>query len=126
MMVVKKIEHVGIQVENIEKSKQFYVDVLGLEIIEEIALPHVKLAFIGLHSEILIELIEAPNTSFPNEGRVHHLAFTVDNIEEKFEYLQRKGVTLLSDNINVLTNGAKYFFFQGPDNERLEFFQKME
>jgi lactoylglutathione lyase len=124
-MAVKKFEHVGIQVKDIETSKQFYQNVVGLELIDEIIHTDgvLKLAFLGLNGSIIVELIEGYNPNLPTEGKVHHVAFTVEGIEQEKERLQSLGITFVWEDITTLPNGAKYLFFLGPDGEWIEFYE---
>lgn len=124
-MAVKKFEHVGIQVKNIETSKKFYQDVIGLELLHEMTHTNgsMKLVFLGLNGSVIVELIEGYNPDLPTEGKVHHVAFTVEGIEQEKERLQSLGVPLVWEDITTLPNGAKYLFFLGPDGEWIEFYQ---
>jgi lactoylglutathione lyase len=124
-MAVRKFEHVGIQVKDIETSKQFYRNVVGLELIDEMIHTNgvMKLAFLGLNGSIIVELIEGYNPDLPSEGKVHHVAFTVEGIEQEKERLQSLGVTFVWEDITTLPNGAKYLFFYGPDGEWIEFYE---
>lgn len=123
--MITGIEHTGIMVSDMEKSLSFYTEILGLELLDRFghtSVP-VELAFLGLDEKVLVELISGYTGEITNEGKVHHLAFSVTNIEEKFEKLQEKGVPLKDKEITELPNG-KYFFFYGPDEESLEFFER--
>ncbi|WP_420768278.1 VOC family protein [Parageobacillus thermoglucosidasius] len=124
-MAVEKFEHVGIQVKNIGTSKKFYQDVIGLELLHEMTHTNgsMKLAFLGLNGSVIVELIEGYNPDLPTEGKVHHVAFTVEGIEQEKERLQSLGVPLVWEDITTLPNGAKYLFFLGPDGEWIEFYQ---
>jgi lactoylglutathione lyase len=124
-MAVKKFEHVGIQVKDIEASKEFYQNIVGLEFMDEFTHTNgkTKLAFLGLNDSIIVELIEGKDADFPSEGKVHHIAFTVDGIEQEMERIVSLGVPLIGEEITTLPNGAKYFFFYGPDTEFVEFFE---
>ncbi|KJL05313.1 MULTISPECIES: VOC family protein [Priestia] len=124
-MAILKFEHVGVQVKNIEESIEFYTQKVGLELIE--TLPHtdpsLKLAFLGLEGNVIVELIQGYNSSLPNEGKVHHFALAVDGIEEEFERLKSAGVSFVEENIVTLPNGARYLFFYGPDKEWIEYYE---
>lgn len=126
-MAVRKIEHVGIMVKHMEQSIRFYKDTLGLELLGTMNHPNgaVKLAFLGTPgaSETQLELIEGYNGDLPAEGKVHHIAFTVDDIEAEIARIETLGVTFIDPGITTLTNGAKYRFFYGPDGEWIELFQ---
>lgn len=123
----KKIEHVGVMVSNMEASIAFYKEVVGLEL--KGTLDHtngvIKLAFLGFgeSGETEVELIQGYNGTLPMEGKVHHIAFTVDDVDAEFARIRSMPVKLIDQEITTLPNGARYFFFHGPDGEWIEFFQ---
>ncbi|WP_137789952.1 VOC family protein [Bacillus sp. E(2018)] len=122
--MITGIEHTGIMVSNMENSIKFYTEVLGLDLLDRFdhtSVP-VELAFLGVEGKVLVELIAGYTGSVTNEGKVHHIAFSVKNIEEQYELLQKKDVVMKDKEITELPNG-KYFFFYGPDEESLEFFE---
>ncbi|PYI53758.1 VOC family protein [Paenibacillus flagellatus] len=126
-MAVRKIEHVGVMVSNMEASIAFYRDVLGLELQGTIGHPDeaIKLAFMGAPgaNETQVELVEGYNGGLPAEGKVHHIAFTVDDLESEIARIEKLGVTFIDPAITTLPNGARYRFFYGPDGEWLELFE---
>lgn len=99
------IEHIGIAVKNLDESIKYYQDVLGLECynIEEIKDQKVKTAFFKV-GETKIELLESTDPEGPigkfvekrGEG-VHHIAFAVENIEDKLKQVEEKGVRLVDE-----------------------------
>lgn len=125
-MAVLGFEHVGIQVANIEKSISFYKEVVGIELLDQFLHTdgEMKLAFLGVNNQIIVELIEGYNPNLPDEGKVHHIAFQVDNIEQERMRLKAANVEWIFEEITVLPNGAKYIFFRGPDQEWIEFFER--
>ncbi|WP_368657228.1 VOC family protein [Metabacillus halosaccharovorans] len=125
-MAVLGFEHVGIQIADIDKSISFYQEVVGLELLDQFLHTDgkMKLAFLGVKDQIIVELIEGYNPDLPDEGKVHHIAFEVDNIEAERKRLQSANVEWIYEDITVLPNGAKYVFFRGPDKEWIEFFEK--
>lgn len=122
--MITGIEHTGIMVSNMDHSIEFYTEVLGLKLLDRFdhtSVP-VELAFLGVKEKVLVELIAGYTGEVTNEGKVHHIAFSVTNIEEKYDLLKEKGVVMKDKEITELPNG-KYFFFYGPDEESLEFFE---
>ncbi len=122
--MITGIEHTGVMVSNMDDSIAFYTEVLGLKLLDRFdhtSVP-VELSFLGVDDKVLVELIAGYTGEVTNEGKVHHIAFSVRNIEEKYEVLKEKGVTMKDKEITELPNG-KYFFFYGPDEESLEFFE---
>ena len=60
------------------------------------------------------------------DGRINHIAFDVDDIDETFELLKNEGFSIIEDipvYLNFWEKGCKYFNIFGPDGERLEFCQ---
>ncbi len=115
---MKKIDHVGIAVKNIEECRWLYEGNLGLKIkdIEEIPDQKVKVAFLPL-GESKIELLESTDPQGPiakfiaarGEG-VQHIALRVDNIEEKLAELKEKGVRLIDEKPRLGAGGARIAF----------------
>lgn len=126
-MARRKLEHVGVMVTDIERSIAFYQQVVGMKLKNQVLLPDrkIKLAFLGFlqDGETELELIEGHEGTLPAEGKVHHFALTVDDIEEEFHRVRGLEVRNLDGEITALPNGSRYFFFSGPDDERVEFFQ---
>ncbi|MFS0863037.1 VOC family protein [Fredinandcohnia sp. 179-A 10B2 NHS] len=127
-MPLKKLEHVGIQVRDLDTTIEFYTKVLGLELLEkqDHVDPAIKLAFLGFSDsdETVIELISGYNPNLPTEGKVHHIAFAVENIEQEIARIKEHEVTFVDEAITTLPSGARYVFFIGPDGEWIELFEK--
>ncbi|WP_028775908.1 VOC family protein [Shimazuella kribbensis] len=126
-MAIRKLEHVGIMVENLERSIAFYSDVLGMTLRDTLIHtdPTITLAFLSFpdSKETEVELIHGYRSDLPKEGVVHHLAFAVDNIEEEIERLKQSNVVFIDKEITTLPNGSRYIFFHGPDQESIELFE---
>ncbi|KMJ59540.1 glyoxalase [Bacillus sp. LL01] len=126
-MAIKRLEHVGIMVRNIEASIEFYKKILGFSLKGQLDHPNgtIKLAFLGFNDsdETELELIQGYNDHLPAEGKVHHIALTVDDVEVEYERLKQLNVTFIEQEITTLPNGARYIFFSGPDGEWIELFE---
>ncbi len=102
-MIPKHIEHIGIAVKNLDEAINYYENILGLKCyaIEEVKEQKVKTAFFKV-GEVKIELLESTDPEGPigkfiekkGEG-IHHLAFAVDNLEEKLKEVEDKGIRLI-------------------------------
>ncbi|WEK55113.1 MAG: VOC family protein [Candidatus Cohnella colombiensis] len=126
-MAVRKIEHVGIMVSSIENSIPFYKEVIGLSHLETITHTNgvIRLAFLAFPNspDTEVELIEGFDGEVAQAGRVHHIAFTVDQLDDEFARLRGLSVQGIDKEITTLPNGSRYFFFNGPDGEAIEFFE---
>lgn len=127
-MAIIKIEHIGIYVTALEDSIEFYVRVIGLKHVHTIGIPgdDVRLAFLSFPDQesVQIELIcKRQERDLAKEGRVHHVAFTASNIEHEYARIANLGLSGLSEEIHSLEGVSRFFFFNGPDGERIEFFE---
>jgi len=116
--MVKKIDHIGIAVKSLEQALKFYEEVLGLkatgtEVVEE---QKVKVAFLPT-GDSEVELLESTSPDGPiakfierNGEGIQHIAFRVDNIEQKLAELKEKGVRLIDEKPRYEAGGAKIAF----------------
>ncbi|WP_445732384.1 methylmalonyl-CoA epimerase [Mariniflexile sp.] len=102
---MKKIEHIGIAVKNLEDSNQLFSKLFGeasykTEIVES---EGVKTSFFKVGNN-KIELLEATDKDSPiakfidkkGEG-IHHIAFDVDDIEDEVKRLTKEGFVILNE-----------------------------
>jgi len=122
------IHHVAIICSDYERSKKFYVEVLGLGIIQETfraARNSYKLD-LRINENTQIELFSFPNPpqrpSTPEACGLRHLSFAVESIEETVAYLQSHDVEVENIRIDEMT-GKKFTFFKDPDDLPLEIYE---
>jgi lactoylglutathione lyase len=127
-MAVKKMDHVGVYVNNLDASLTFYQEVVGMELKDRFTIANgsITLAFLGFNGsdETELELVFGGNPDLPAEGKVNHIAFLVDDIEEEFKRLKGLNASFISEDIVTLPNGYRNFFVHGPDGEKVEFFKR--
>ncbi len=102
---MRKIEHIGIAVKNLETSNLLFEKLFGNPPYkeEEVASEGVKTSFF-MNGPNKIELLEATNEDSPiakfiekkGEG-IHHIAFDVENIVSEIERLKNEGFTVLNE-----------------------------
>ena len=115
---MKKIEHLGIAVRNIQESLKTFEKLLQKDCykIEEVASEGVKTAFIQI-GESKIELLESTREDSPihkflekrGEG-LHHIAFEVEDIHQEIKRLGQEGFKLINTEPH-----------QGADNKLVAF-----
>lgn len=124
--MIHKLEHIGVMVKDMDTSIKFYTEVMGMRLAARERLnEEVELAFLSFpdSENIEIELVGRGSDGLSDEGKVHHIAFTVSDIESEIERLKGLGVRLLDETPRTILDGRKIAFFFGPDGERLELFQ---
>ena len=125
-MKVEKLLHTRYRVDDLERTVQFYRDVLGLEEIKRHKSPRgSELVFLQTPgSEELIEI-----TCFPGSGTVHvqpdltHLAFEVDSLAEFEKHLAKHGLKY-SDGPTTSSAGTTFAFIDAPEGYEIELIQK--
>lgn len=124
--MIKKLEHIGVYVNDMDESITFYTEVLGLRLAARKRLSNgVELSFLSFEDspETEIELIGRGTEGMPDNGIVHHIAFTVSDIDGELERLRSLGIRLLDEEPRTILDGTRIAFFFGPNGERLELFQ---
>lgn len=115
---MKRIEHLGIAVKDLDESVKIYTALLGKEAYkyEEVKSESVKTAFFQV-GESKIELLQATDPSSAiakylekNKNGFHHVAFEVEDIEEEISRLVNEG-------FQMIHNEPK----DGADNKRIAF-----
>ncbi len=105
MHPVKALNHVGIAVRSIEEQRSFYEETLGAEFegLEEVANQKVRVGFFKVN-DVRLELLEPTDPTSPiakflekrGEG-LHHLAFTVESIQDRIAELQQSGLRMIDE-----------------------------
>lgn len=126
--MLRKVHHIAIICSNYEASKEFYVNKLGLEILNEIyreTRKSYKLD-LALNGEYILELFSFPNppkrVNNPEATGLRHIAFEVDDIERVINKLKQNSVTTESLRIDEHT-GKKFTFLRDPDGLPIELYE---
>lgn len=127
--MLNKVHHIAIICSDYQKSKAFYVDALGLEILRETYREERdswKLD-LALNGEYVIELFSFSNppdrVNRPEARGLRHLAFEVDNMETAVGELNKKAIKTEPIRTDELS-GKKFTFFFDPDGLPLEIYEK--
>ncbi|EOW6613705.1 VOC family protein [Vibrio fluvialis] len=126
--MLKRIHHTAVICSDYARSKAFYTEVLGLEIVAEnyrAARDSYKLD-LALPDGSQIELFSFPDAparpSNPEAQGLRHLAFAVDDVARVKQQLEHQGIVVEPVRIDEYT-GRAYTFFQDPDGLPLELYQ---
>ncbi len=124
-MKLKKVHHIAIIASDYEKSKKFYTEVLGLNVLNEVYREDRDsyMLDLALHDRYIIELFSFPNPpkrpTYPEATGLRHLAFAVDDVAAALKDLRAKGVKTTELQIDTKTGKPMAFFFD-PDELPLE------
>ncbi|MDT8717561.1 VOC family protein [Clostridium sp. 19966] len=127
-MKINRTHHAAIICSNYEKSKFFYTEILGFNVINEVyraTRNSYKLDLIL--GDCQIELFSFPSPpkrpSYPEAAGLRHLAFEVDDIKAAVSELKEKAVEVEEIRTDEITN-KKFTFFSDPDGLPLELYEK--
>ena len=123
-MLLYKSHHVAIIVSDYEKSREFYVEKLGLPIIRENYREDRGDYKLDLQvGDIELEIFGVKNppkrVTNPEACGLRHFAFQVDDIEEAVEWLHNKGIETEPIRMDEFTQ-KRMTFFRDPDDLPLE------
>jgi len=101
--MIKKIDHIGIAVENLDESIKIFKEQLGLKLIEreEVLEQMVNVAKFRV-GNVDIELLEPTSQNSPiakyieKKGvGIHHIAYEVDDLDKSIKNLIDKGLRMI-------------------------------
>lgn len=128
-MKLNKIHHVAVLCSDYAKSKAFYSEVLGLEVLSENyrAERESYKTDLALNGEFVVELFSFPHPpkrlSRPEAAGLRHLAFEVDDVEATLAEVAAKGVPHEQVRIDPFS-GKKFVFCFDPDDLPIEFYER--
>ncbi len=127
--MINKVHHIAIICSDYPKSKKFYTEVLGLDIIREVYRENrqsYKLD-LALKGAYVVELFSFPNppqrVSRPEATGLRHLAFEVDDLETVISHLEKFNIESEPIRIDEFTE-KRFIFIADPDNLPIEFYEK--
>ena len=145
-MKVKKIDHTGINVEDLTTAKEFFLE-MGLEVMGEqivegewvgkiIGLKDVRDKIVMMRTqggEAFLELVQFYNpldekgiqTSYSNTLGISHICFDVEDVEGLVAKLQKKGGELMGEIYNY-KDVYKICYLRGPEGIILELAEKLK
>lgn len=129
MLSLSKIHHIALICSDYQKSKKFYTEFLGLQILHEVYREErqsykLDLALNGVY---VLELFSFPNPpqrlSRPEATGLRHLAFEVNDIAATHRLCVLEGVIAEDIRVDEYTNKS-FFFISDPDGLPIEFYEK--
>ena len=120
--------HIGLNVGDLARSKQFYQQVFGFEVLGESLAVGRQFAFLGQNGTPILTLWQQSAGRFATHHvGLHHLAFqvgTIDDVRAFEARLRALGTPFLYDGVVPHAEGADSggVFFEDPDGIRLEIY----
>lgn len=121
---LNQVHHIAIIASDYEKTKEFYVEQLGFQVIREHYRKErddwkIDLQLGEMELEIFVKANQPKRPNYPEAYGLRHLAFKVENIETVVAELNEKGIETEPIRTDDFT-GEKMTFFFDPDGLPLE------
>jgi catechol 2,3-dioxygenase-like lactoylglutathione lyase family enzyme len=131
-MDIRKADHVALLIKNVERSRQFYSQVLGMRDIprpESFHFPGAWLTMGDFQIHLIGEEVEGRAKQvnpgyYADEvalGRGTHLAFEVDDLEAAMRHLHAQGVEVVGGP-RPRGDGVQQMYIRDPDGYIIELF----
>jgi glyoxylase I family protein len=123
------VHHIAVICTDYERSKRFYLDVLGFTLRSEVhrAERESWMADLDLHGRYVLELFSFPSPpqrpTGPEATGLRHLAFEVDDVAAAIDELREAGVHCEEVRVDPYTGKRMAFFFD-PDAQPLELYER--
>ncbi len=125
-MKIKKIEHVSINVTDINRSLDFYGRILGFTKLQTVDCGEFDITYFGLPDRSRLELFDyrgkSPNTlRQESEVGLRHLAFQVEDVGAHEKQLRAEGVEITLPTCDLPNLGVRVLLFLDPNGVTIEF-----
>ena len=132
-MEIRRLDHVALLVKDVEQSKRFYVQLLGME---EHPRPgnfnfpgawlrkgSAEIHLIGEDQPGRVDLVQPGGYSLDelSTGHVTHFAFEVNDLETTRQYLRTSGIPIVGGP-RPRGDGVMQLYIRDPDGYIIEFF----
>lgn len=126
MIKNRKHDHIGLATNNIEATVNWYMDVLGFELIGDFVAPNGTPCKFIKNTDITYEIFQpVEGVKAELQGKIDHFSFQSENIEEDFAFCQEQGYKITTKGIEGIStfwdNGCRYFKIASPSGEEIEF-----
>ena len=127
---VQRYDHITIICKDLEATRHFYVDILGMEQVERpgFSFPGIWLQTGDIQIHVTQESPEAGQAGWGDRGvqvrsRGHHFAFEVEDCLQATEIVQQHGVEIASPP-QTRPDGIKQVYLYDPDRHVVELFSQ--
>ena len=130
MLMPRKLGHVGLYVKDLEKSKKFYTEVVGLKVSDELAGRAVFMRCGHDHHDTVLFQLAAEKSARSQHDRaeLQQISYEMDRLDD----LRQKAAELRAQGIEVTGPDQKgpgmdkTIEFSDPDGNRIQFYCDMD
>ena len=121
-----KVNHITINVTDLEKSRKFYSEILGLPELDHVRMEDHDLYYFSLGNGLRLELITydddlgTVHNHVKSRGMYRHIALEEENIEELYEKCKKENVKILDELGYVPKLKFTNFLIEDPNGVEIE------
>lgn len=125
MLHLSSLNHIAIICSDYQQSKDFYTNILGFKVINELYRQERDSykCDLALNDNYLIELFSFPDPprrlSYTEACGLRHLAFNVEDLQKAISKLESSGITVEAIRKDEITS-KNFTFFSDPDGLPIE------
>jgi catechol 2,3-dioxygenase-like lactoylglutathione lyase family enzyme len=116
-MALRGLDHVNINCADLERSRAFYVDALGMTDGERPPFG-VPGAWLYLGGRPVVHLVGGMASTGESTGRFDHFAFEAEDFDATRSHLEAKGIAF--HELVVPASDVRQIFFRDPDGVKIE------
>jgi catechol 2,3-dioxygenase-like lactoylglutathione lyase family enzyme len=127
---IKQIDHVSINVTDIQKSLDYYGRILGLTQQQTVNMGEFTITYFALPGNSRLELFDyhgknPANPRAEDEVGLRHIAFQVEDVAAHEAHLRSAGVQITLPTCELPDLGMRVLLFLDPNGVTLEFCEKL-
>jgi len=129
-MKINGVDHVSINVNDFEKLKEFYAQLLGFQELQTVDCGEFDITYFALPNGLRLEMFNYHGKNFAtsheeSEPGLRHLAFNVTDVAEHEKILTSEGVDIILPTCDLPDLGVRVLLFLDPDGTTLEFCESL-
>jgi catechol 2,3-dioxygenase-like lactoylglutathione lyase family enzyme len=126
MIKNRKSDHIGLATNDIEATVNWYIDVLGFELIGDFVTQDGTQCKFLKNTDVVYEIFQsAKGVSEGAAGKIDHFCFQSENIERDYDFCKELGYQFTTKGIigipTFWEHGCRYFKIASPTGEEIEF-----
>ena len=122
--MINYIHKIAVVTDDVEGAVRFYTKTLGLEVLERFPNEDDEDYVFLKAGDMILELM--PQKTMQTEPGFHHISFRVDDADAAAEEVKGNGVAMEAEPFDVGVGGIRVGFFRGPNQVRLQLFERQQ
>ena len=120
--MIQQIHKIAVVTDDIEGAVDYYTKTLNLEVMERFENEDDEDYVFLKAGSVILELM--PQKSMGTDVGIHHISFEVEDVDAAAAELKARGGEMEVEPFDVGVGGIRLGFFRGPNDVRLQLFNR--